>query len=66
MQGYFASGGMELQPNVVSNALLRNAQIDPEKYRDLVVRVSGYSALFHDLGRPLQDEVIARHEFSNL
>jgi formate C-acetyltransferase len=66
VQGYFASGGMELQPNVVSNAILRNAQSEPEKYRDLVVRVSGYSALFHDLGRPLQDEIIARNEFSDL
>jgi len=43
---------------------LRDAQEHPEKYLDLVVRVSGYSALFCDLGRPLQDEIIRRTEFS--
>jgi formate C-acetyltransferase len=63
---YFASGGMELQPNVVSNATLRDAQDHPDRYRDLVVRVSGYSALFLDLGRPLQDEIISRSEFDRL
>ena len=66
VEGYFSSGGMEMQPNVVSNAVLRDAQKHPEKHRDLVVRVSGYSALFHDLGAPLQDEIIARSEFTQL
>jgi len=66
VKGYFACGGMELQPNVVSNATLREAQAHPDQYRDLVVRVSGYSALFLDLGRPLQDDIIARSEFDRL
>jgi pyruvate-formate lyase len=66
VKGYFASGGMELQPNVVSNATLRDARIHPERHRDLVVRVSGYSALFLDLGRPLQEEIISRSEFDRL
>jgi pyruvate formate-lyase/glycerol dehydratase family glycyl radical enzyme len=66
VEGYFASGGMELQPNVVSNEVLLDAQKHPENYRDLVVRVSGYSAIFLDLGRPLQDEIISRCEFSGL
>jgi formate C-acetyltransferase len=60
IKGYFASGGMEVQFNVVDNATLRDAQAHPERYRDLVVRVSGYSAYFTDLGKAIQDEIIAR------
>jgi formate C-acetyltransferase len=63
VRGFFAKGGMEVQPNVVSSKVLRDAQVWPELYRDLVVRVSGYSAYFCDLGRPLQDEIISRTEF---
>ena len=66
VRGYFALGGMELSPNVVSNETLRAAQRDPEQYRDLVIRVSGYSAFFTDLGQPLQDEIINRTEFGSL
>ena len=66
VRGYFAMGGMEIQPNVVSTKVLRAAQEHPEQYRDLVVRVSGYSAFFCDLGRPLQNEIIARTEFGSL
>jgi formate C-acetyltransferase len=62
---YFAMGGMEVQPNVVTTATMRAAQQKPEDYRDLVVRVSGYSAFFTDLGRPLQDELISRTEFAD-
>ena len=57
---FFEQGGMEVQPNVVSNETLRAAQRDPDQYRDLVVRVSGYSAYFCDLGKPVQDEIISR------
>jgi len=66
IKGYFAMGGMEVQPNVIDNATLLAAQEHPEQFRDLVVRVSGYSALFTDLGKPLQDEIIARTEFDRL
>ncbi|MFH2008127.1 MAG: pyruvate formate lyase family protein, partial [bacterium] len=66
VKGFFAQGGMEMQPNVVSNETLRNAQQHPDQYRDLVVRVSGYSAYFTDLGKPLQDEIISRTEFGKL
>ena len=65
VRSYFALGGMEVQFNVVSNATLRDAQKHPENYRDLSVRVSGYSALFTDLGKPLQDEIIARTTFED-
>ena len=66
VKGYFKMGGMEIQPNVVSNKVLLDAQKHPENYRDLAVRVSGYSAYFTDLGKPLQDEIISRTEFKKL
>jgi formate C-acetyltransferase len=65
-RGYFNLGGMELSPNFISNKTLKDAQAHPEMYRDLVVRVSGYSAFFTDLGRPLQDEIISRTEFGEV
>jgi pyruvate-formate lyase len=65
-RGYFRLGGMELSPNFISNKVLKEAQLYPEMYRDLVVRVSGYSAFFTDLGRPLQDEIISRTEFGGI
>lgn len=66
VRGFFAQGGMELQPNVVSNETLLDAQLHPDRYRDLVVRVSGYSAYFTDLGKPLQDDIISRTEFGRV
>ena len=51
-----------IQFNVVDAALLRMAQKTPEKYRDLIVRVAGYSDYFCDLSQTLQDEIIARTE----
>ncbi|MBW2528727.1 MAG: hypothetical protein JRI23_31420 [Deltaproteobacteria bacterium] len=65
LRGYFASGGMEVQLNVVDDATLRDAQRHPERYRDLTVRVSGYSAFFTDLGRAIQDEIISRTAFGS-
>jgi len=63
IQTYFAQGGMHLQPNVVSIETLRDAQRHPERYRDLVVKVSGYSACFTDLGRSIQEDIISRTAF---
>jgi len=59
---YFISGGMHVQFNVISAETLRDAQKHPENYRDLVIRVAGYSAFFNALNRPLQDEIISRTE----
>ncbi|SHI12937.1 formate C-acetyltransferase [Sporobacter termitidis DSM 10068] len=61
-KAYFENGGMEVQYNVVDTATLRQAQADPTKYRDLVVRIAGYSAYFVELGHDLQNDIIARHE----
>ncbi|MEW6201942.1 MAG: pyruvate formate lyase family protein [bacterium] len=62
LRTYFNIGGMHFQPNVVSTETLRNAQQHPEHYRDLIVKVSGYSAYFTDLGKSIQDDIIARTE----
>ncbi len=63
LRGYFDQGGMEVQFNVVDDETLRDAQRHPDRYRDLVVRVSGYSAFFTDLGPAIQNELIARTGF---
>ncbi|MGB9886964.1 MAG: glycyl radical protein [Moorellales bacterium] len=59
---YFNMGGKWIQFNVVSRETLLDAQQNPEKYQDLVVRVAGYSAYFVQLGKALQDDIIARTE----
>ena len=66
IQGYFASGGMEIQFNVVDRKTLLAAKKEPEKYKDLIVRVSGFSAYFTLLEPTLQDEIIARTEYSGI
>lgn len=59
---YFRLDGHHVQFNVVDAATLRAAQRNPEQYRDLIVRVAGYSDYFCDLTKDLQDEIIARTE----
>lgn len=62
VRSYFTLGGHHVQFNVVSAQTLRDAQAHPEQYRDLIVRVAGYSDYFCDLGKSLQDEIIVRTE----
>jgi len=62
VRSYFKLDGHHVQMNVVTAETLRAAQANPEKYRDLIVRVAGYSDYFCDLGKTLQDEIIARTE----
>jgi formate C-acetyltransferase len=57
------SGGYLVQFNITSTDILRDAQMHPEKYRDLLVRVATYSAYFVDLPPELQNDIIARTEF---
>ena len=57
---YFALGGHHIQFNVVDRATLEDAQRRPEEYRDLIVRVAGYSDYFVTIGKDLQDEIIGR------
>ena len=62
VRSYFKLGGHHIQFNVVTAETLRDAQANPEKHRDLIVRVAGYSDYFCDLTTSLQDEIIARTE----
>ena len=59
-RGFFAQGGLQLQVNVLDATVLRAARANPELHRDLVVRISGYSAYFVDLTEAMKDELIAR------
>jgi formate C-acetyltransferase len=60
LQGYLENGGTALQINLIDADMLRDAQANPEDYRHLLVRVTGYNAYFTSIGRELQDEIIAR------
>ena len=62
VNGYFDLGGSNLGFNVVSSATLKEAQMNPEKHSDLMVKVAGYAALFVELGKPCQNELIGRTE----
>ncbi|NLV50028.1 MAG: hypothetical protein GXY20_04975 [Clostridiales bacterium] len=61
---YFENGGMECQFNVVSADILRAAQKAPEEYKDLIVRIAGYSAYFIELSHDCQNDLISRHDHS--
>jgi trans-4-hydroxy-L-proline dehydratase len=62
VRSYFTLGGHHIQFNVITAETLKKAQTHPEQYRDLIVRVAGYSDYFSDLSKALQDEIIARTE----
>ena len=62
MRTYFSLGGKHIQFNVVNREMLLEGQKHPEKHRDLIVRVAGYSAYFVQLTRPVQDEIMTRTE----
>ncbi len=62
IRSYFKLDGHHIQFNVVDAETLRKAQKNPEQYRDLIVRVAGYSDYFCDLSEALQEEIISRTE----
>ena len=62
VRGYFDQKGSHMQFNVVDRETLLDAQKNPDKYKGLVVRVAGYSALFTTLSKSLQDDIIRRTE----
>jgi formate C-acetyltransferase len=66
VRSYFRMDGHHIQFNVVDEGTLREAQKHPENYRDLIVRVAGYSDYFNDLGEDLQEEIIKRTGHSEL
>lgn len=61
---YFSMGGKHIQFNVINKEILVEAQRRPQEFKDLVVRVAGFSAYFVELSKAVQDEIIARTEYS--
>ncbi len=64
METYFKQGGMELQLNIISADTLKKAQETPDDYKDLVVRIAGFSAYFVEVYKEAQDDLIRRTEMS--
>ena len=62
LDGYVKKGGHHLNVNVLKRETLLDAQKEPESYKDLLVRVAGYSDYFNDMTEQLQNEIIARTE----
>jgi 4-hydroxyphenylacetate decarboxylase large subunit len=65
-RAYMRKGGFHIQYNVVDSRMLRDAQCAPNQYRDLVVRVAGFTQYWVEIGKPIQDEVIARTEYEGV
>jgi len=65
-RAYMRKGGFHIQYNVVDSKVLRDAQKHPEDYRDLMIRVAGFTQYWVELGKPIQDEVIARTEYEGV
>ena len=64
IKSYFEQGGMQLQFSLTDAEELRKAQANPDEYRDLMVRITGYSAIFVDMSKGAQEEFIRREELS--
>jgi 4-hydroxyphenylacetate decarboxylase large subunit len=65
-RAYMRKGGFHIQYNIVDSNVLRDAQKNPEKYRDLVVRVAGFTQYWCEIGKPIQDEVVARTQYEGM
>jgi 4-hydroxyphenylacetate decarboxylase large subunit len=65
-RAYMRKGGFHIQYNVVDSKMLQEAQHTPDRYRDLVVRVAGFTQYWVEIGKPIQDEVIARTEYEGV
>ena len=63
VRAYMRKGGFHVQFNVVDSETLRDAQVRPDNYRDLMVRVAGFTQYWCEIGKPIQDEVIYRTEY---
>lgn len=66
LKGYAKNGGTALQINILDSDMLKDAQKNPDDYKHLLVRVTGYNAYFASIGRALQDEIIARQEHQGM
>ncbi len=66
IRAYMRKGGFHVQFNIIDSRMLRQAQKEPDKYRGLLVRVAGFTQYWVELGKQIQDEVIARTEYEEL
>lgn len=66
IKAYLRRGGFHIQFNIVDSRMLRDAQAHPENYRGLMVRVAGFTQYWVELGKPIQDEIIARTEYEEV
>jgi 4-hydroxyphenylacetate decarboxylase large subunit len=60
---FMRKGGFEVQLNVIDSRTLRQAKAEPERFRNLAVRIAGYSEYFCNVGEAQQDAIIARTEY---
>lgn len=65
-RAYMRRGGFHIQYNVVDSKVLKDAQEKPDDYRELLVRVAGFTQYWVEIGKPIQDEVIARTEYEGV
>lgn len=66
IRGYMRKGGFHVQFNIVDSKVLKDAQVHPENYRDLMVRVAGFTQYWVEIGKSVQDELIARTEYESV
>jgi len=65
-RAYMRMGGFHVQYNVVDSKVLKDAQKNPQNYRDLMVRVAGFTQYWVEIGKQVQDELIARTEYEGI
>jgi len=65
-RAYMRKGGFHVQYNIIDTKMMRDAQAHPENYRDLMVRVAGFTQYWVEIGKPVQDELIARTEYEGV
>lgn len=65
-RAYLRRGGYHIQYNIVDSKVLVEAQAKPDEYRDLMVRVAGFTQYWVEIGKPIQDEVISRTEYEGV
>ena len=66
IKAYLRKGAFHAQFNVVDSRMLKDAQKNPDNYRGLMVRVAGFTQYWVELGKQIQDEVIARTEYEKI
>ncbi len=65
-RAYMRRGGYHIQYNIVDSKVLKDAQENPQEYRELLVRVAGFTQYWVEIGKQIQDEVIARTEYEGV